>query len=116
MLDHHKILKIRIFLFGLAVLMAAVLIPPTQNSLEKSLATVLVARLQIKTFHVEYDLGNGQTLAETTKTGLLSHTAKTDELIRLQGTQEKITIWHKKGRVWQIQKQNGQTLLRVLLI
>ena len=96
--------------------MAAVLIPPTQNSLEKSLATVLVARLQIKTFHVEYDLGNGQTLAETTKTGLLSHTAKTDELIRLQGTQEKITIWHKKGRVWQIQKQNGQTLLRVLLI
>jgi len=111
MILNDKVIQLRLLVLGFAVLTAIVLMPPLQSSLEKSTAIVLVARQQLRTFYVEYDLGQGHVITESIKNGLMGRNLKTDELVRMQGTLEKITIWHKKGKVWQIQKQNGQFIL-----
>lgn len=108
-----KIKTIRFFFLGFGLLAIFVLNPPLKNSLEKSEATVLSARQLLTRFDVEYSLANGQVIKETFKSSqIVPGDINKAGLLQLQGTNEKLTVWHKNGKVWQIQKQNGEFLLR----
>lgn len=108
-----KIKNIRFFFLGFALLSIFVLNPPRKDSLEISEATVLSAREILTRFDVEYSLSNGQVIKETFKSSQIVPTdIDKSSLLQLQGTNEKLMVWHKNGKVWQIQRKNGEFLLR----
>jgi len=110
-LKNANLKNIRIFLIALILIFIIVLKPPMKSSLEKSMAVVSSAQQHINSFHVEYALVDGRVISENSKNGLLGLSSNRAELLKLQGSNEKIIIWHKNAKVWQIQKQNGESIL-----
>jgi hypothetical protein len=110
---NEKIRNIRFFFLGFSLLAIFVLAPPMKDSLEKSEATVSSARQLLTRFDVEYALANGQVIKETIKSSqIVPGDINKAGLLQIQGTNEKLNVWHKNGKVWQIQKQNGEFLLK----
>lgn len=108
-----KIRNIRIFFIGFSLLAFFVLRPPTKDSLEKSEGTVLNARQLLNRFDVEYSLANGQIIKENFKSSqIMPGETNRPALLQLQGTNEKLNLWYKNGKVWQIQKQSGEFILK----
>lgn len=108
-----KFAKIRISFFIFSLLAVFVLNPPAKDSLEKSEGTVLAARQLVGRFDVEYSLANGQVLKDTFKSSqIIQGETNRTALLQLQGTGEKLNLWYKDGKVWQIQKLSGEFLLK----
>jgi len=109
----QKFRNIRIGMFCFLLLAVFVLKPPSKDSLEESSATVLSARQLLTRFDVEYSLANGTVLKENFKSSqIIQGDTSRPALLQLQGTNEKITVWHKNGKVWQIQKPSGEFILK----
>jgi hypothetical protein len=109
----EKYRSIRIGLVVFLLLAVFVIKPPSKDSLEESSATVLSAQQLIGRFDIQYSLANGQIIKENIKTSqLIEGDTNRASLLQLQGTNEKLTVLHKNGKIWQIQKQNGEFILK----
>lgn len=109
----QKFRNIRIGLTGFLLLAIFVINPPTKDSLEESAATVVSARQLLGRFDIQYSLSNGRVINENIKTSqFIEGETNRPVLLQMQGTPEKLTLLHKNGKVWQIQKQNGEFILK----
>ncbi len=113
-MDSTKLRNIRLFFAGFCAIAIFVLKPPTKDSFETSHGTVTSANQLINgQFNAQYSLDNGQVLKDSFKgSSFIQGDTNRQALLQLQGTNEKLTILHKGGKAWQIQKKNGEFILK----
>ncbi len=103
--QNQSVLGVRIFAVILLALALYLMWVPSLSSLQKAEGTVSSVTVSLKKANADFTLASGEVLHCA---GRGYQMCPADKLSALSSTKETVTIWHKDGKVWQVETAGKQ--------